>query len=157
MKPSLIVLNIDLTDVLDDTRHLSRLAYNEQGIPSHIKQTKFRVIKYFLRKNFFFVKALYTLRAKLPSLVEQHGIYVSTFPIHHADFIDKKAEEDFDSMMYNIANIIKLAKLHDVEIILTTYPHLDQIIPHQDYGLLTRIMEYKIRELCLKKYTIFSA
>jgi hypothetical protein len=150
MNPSLIVLNIDLTDVLDDARHLNSLAYDEQGVPSHIKQTKFRVIKDFLRKNFFFVRALYTLRAKLPSLVEQHGIYVSTFPIHHADSVDKKAKEDFDFMLYNITNIIKLAKLHDVEIILTTYPHLHQIIPHQDYGLLTRRMEYKIRELCLK-------
>jgi hypothetical protein len=75
---------------------------------------------------------------------------VSTFPIHHADSVDKKAKEDFDFMLYNITNIIKLAKLHDVEIILTTYPHLHQIIPHQDYGLLTRRMEYKIRELCLK-------
>jgi hypothetical protein len=157
LQPDAVVVNVDLTDVYDDNyRYAPKCIWATDGEPERIYQPRARRIKTFIKDKLYLgrVAASILIRLQAPRVVPYHDdpvmheafSYFSTLPID-----SPRWQKDVDFLLTNLARLIALCRESGIELVITTVPHREQIVPDAQGRLWNRELERRIEALCARE------
>jgi lysophospholipase L1-like esterase len=166
LQPDYIILNIDQTDVYDDYwRYRPKYKVDADGRPLAIGQSppsgRGRDLRDWLKEHSYLIRFIASARSRLfvepnqrankmasnipPPLPENIFVYQTTLPIESEEW---KTQVGF--CLNNISYVVELCKQHNVPLIITMYPHRQQIKADEGKGVWNREFEYRVEQLCQK-------
>jgi hypothetical protein len=166
LEPDVVVMNIDLTDVFDDYwRYRPRYKFSADGEPITMRnparwwnQTVAWAIGRFYLGRVVYSHRLYFMR-KLHGPLKHLGLsdldlevppteaelfpYFSTLPIE-----SERWKREVGFCLENIERIIRLCRERGITLIVTVYPHKEQLKPDVNGKVWNREFEYRVEKLC---------
>jgi lysophospholipase L1-like esterase len=166
LEPDVVVLNIDLTDVYDDqSRYRPLYEFSADGEPLRmhgparwgnrftswaVGNLDLALVLYSHRRNF--LRATYGPLSRLGLSQSLLGIAPSEAELfaYHSTMLPDAApwNEGVSFCLDNVRRILELARKHGVRLIITTYPHRDQLTPDKNGRLWNRAFERRLEQFC---------
>lgn len=169
LAPDVVVMNIDLTDVYDDYwRYRPLYDFSRDGEPVLMHPAP-RWRNRFLAwgvDNSYLVRLLYAYRARFLRAFYRPLIrlgfdnaFLGVAPsdavlFRYHSTLGPDSEEWRTAVGYSVgmvSRIIDLTREHGVRLIVTTYPHKEQVRPDKDGRLWNREYEYSLERLCRER------
>ena len=159
--PDELILNVDLTDVFDDNwryKPLARFGPDGEPLSLRLPTGQRRRTMRWLGEQSYVIRFLVGLRESLragmnPSdpagraaIPKNLFIYHFTLPVGSKDW-----ERDVAFCLGNIGWIAQLAKKKGISLMVTTYPHRQQLRPDPGQPLWHREFERRVEQYCRER------
>ena len=154
--PKALIMNLDLTDVFDDAvRYANKVEYGEQGEPVALGRGVYRNYYLFLKTKSYFVRFLnkiylfFRLEVFRPQSAREIVAAEERIFVYHSSS-DLTAEQSLHVQVFlsNINRIIQLCNSLGIKLVITMYPHRQQLSPDEYGNFWHRKIEYAVSHLC---------
>jgi len=166
LSPDVIVMNVDLTDVYDDySRYRPLYDFSQTGEPVAMRalprwinrSTAWAVSRFDLEQILYSYRAGIFRAAYVP--LSRLGIERSVLGIaptetdlfsYHSTLSPDSDEwkRGVDFCLGNVLQILRLVREHGGRLMVTTYPHKEQLHPDKSGRLWNRAVEFSLERLC---------
>ena len=162
-QPNALIMNLDLTDVFDDAvRYANKVECDEQGEPVALGHGISRDYYSFLKTNSYFVRLLnkiylfFRLEVFRPQSAREIVAAEEKIFVYHSSS-DLTAEQSLHVQVFlsNIKRIIQLCNSLGIKLVITMYPHRQQLSPDEYGNLWHRKIEYAVSHLCNELGVLF--
>jgi hypothetical protein len=159
LKPDLVVINVDLTDVFDDAcRYRAECIFDGKGVPLGFRLGRLKQFWYYCVEHSYLARLVQCAKITFVQGGDKTGnpawkeifVYHSSLPVD-----SKRWKEDVGFFLDNIRRCIRICKENNVRIIVTVYPHRPQLEPDESGKMFHREVENMIRETCLAESCLF--